>query len=91
MEFTEKIEKARAEFRTGRTRDVIWRQNQLRALCVMIEDNRKRIKTVLQNDLNKVDFEAEIEIMSVLSEAAEGNRLHFNLEVMSSNRVLSNR
>ena len=30
MEFGEKIEKAKAMFRQGRTRDLIWRQNQLR-------------------------------------------------------------
>jgi len=73
MEFTEKIESARAQFKSGRTRDVTWRQNQLRALCAMINDNMDRIKTVLQNDLNKIDFECEVECMSVLSEAAEGN------------------
>ena len=33
MEFGEKIEKAKAMFRQGRTRDLIWRQNQLRPGC----------------------------------------------------------
>ena len=31
MEFGEKIEKAKTMFRQGRTRDLIWRQNQLRS------------------------------------------------------------
>ena len=97
MEFGEKIEKAKAMFRQGRTRDLIWRQNQLRSggfprqynfqiitsvydenpfersLVLMLEENKERILTVLRNDLNKIDFEVEIELISVITEAAEGN------------------
>ena len=101
MEFGEKIEKAKAMFRQGRTRDLIWRQNQLRPGCfprtynfhiknsdiisannenpferslvLMLEENKERILTVLRNDLNKIDFEVEIELISVITEAAEGN------------------
>ena len=39
----------------------------------MLEENKERIQTVLRNDLNKIDFEVEIELISVITEAAEGN------------------
>ena len=102
MEFGEKIEKAKAMFRQGRTRDLIWRQNQLRSGCfprqyifqiktsvynenpferslvLMLEENKERILTVLRNDLNKIDFEVEIELISVITEAAEGNIIDLN-------------
>ena len=39
----------------------------------MLEENKERILTVLRNDLNKIDFEVEIELISVITEAAEGN------------------
>lgn len=71
MEHAEAIERARAAFRSGKTRDIVWRQNQLRALICMMEENMDRIRTVLRNDLNKVDVEVEIEVTSVHNEAAE--------------------
>ena len=74
MEHGEAVERARAAFKSGRTRDIIWRQNQLRALICLLDENTDRIRTVLRNDLNKVDVETEIEIMSVHNEAAEGRR-----------------
>ena len=47
----------------------------------MLEENKERILTVLRNDLNKIDFEVEIELISVITEAAEGNTLTlFDLE-----------
>ena len=72
MEHGEAVERARAAFKSGKTRDIIWRQNQLRALICLLDENTERIRTVLRNDLNKVDVETEIEIMSVHNEAAEG-------------------
>ena len=77
MEHGEAIERARAAFKSGRTRDIIWRQNQLRALICLLDENTDRIRTVLRNDLNKVDVETEIEIMSVHNEAAEGRSRFF--------------
>ena len=77
MEFGEKIEKAKNMFRQGRTRDLIWRQNQLRSLILMLEENKDRIQNNLRNDLNKVDFEVEVELISVITEAAEGKIFSF--------------
>lgn len=39
----------------------------------MLEENKERIQTVLRNDLNKIDFEVEVELISVITEASEGN------------------
>ena len=72
MEHAEAIERARNAFRSGKTRDLVWRQNQLRALICLLDENMDRIGTVLRNDLNKVDVETEIEVTSVHNEAAEG-------------------
>ena len=72
MEHAEAIERARNAFRSGKTRDLVWRQNQLRALICLLDENMDRIRTVLRNDLNKVDVETEIEVTSVHNEAAEG-------------------
>lgn len=71
MEFDETINGAKQFFKSGKTVDLQWRENQLRALSCLIEENRERIYTVLRNDLNKTDYESELyEITSVLNEIA---------------------
>jgi len=71
MEFDETINGAKRFFESGKTVDLQWRENQLRALACLIEENRDRIYTVLQNDLNKTEYEVDLyEITAVLNEIA---------------------
>jgi aldehyde dehydrogenase (NAD+) len=71
MEFDDTILSAKKFFKSGKTNDLEWRENQLRALMAMIEENRDRIFTCLRNDLNKTEYEAELyEITAVLNEVA---------------------
>lgn len=39
---------------TGRTRDIKWREQQLRALLTLLRDNKTEISDALYRDLHKV-------------------------------------
>lgn len=69
MDFDEVVNGSKQFFRAGKTSDLAWRENQLRAILAMLEENRDRINNVLQNDLNKTDYEIEVfEIMPLVNE-----------------------
>lgn len=63
------LEKQRAYFRTGKTKDLDFRKDQLKKLYQSIEEYEEEILDALQTDLNKVGFEAyATEIGLVLEE-----------------------
>lgn len=52
------VTRLRTTFDTGRTRDLDWRRDQLRALSRMLTDNEDALLTALAQDLGKPRFEA---------------------------------
>ena len=54
------VDRLRATFATGRTRDIEWRKRQLLQLQKMMEDNEPAIAAALAEDLDRNPFEAYI-------------------------------
>lgn len=52
------VARLRKTFTTGRTRDVRWRQAQLRAIEKMMAENEAQIAAALEQDLDRKPFEA---------------------------------
>lgn len=52
------VARLRKTFATGRTRDVRWRQAQLRAIEKMMAENEAQIAAALEQDLDRKPFEA---------------------------------
>ena len=64
------VARVRKTFATGRTRDVEWRKQQLRALERLVVDNEAAIADALHQDLGRNPFEAWLaDIASTASEA----------------------
>ena len=62
----------RKTFATGRTRDIEWRKQQLRALEKLVTDNEPAIAAALEQDLGRQPFEAWLaDIASTAGEAAD--------------------
>lgn len=49
----ESLAEVRKTFRSGKTRSVAWRKNQLRALKQLINDNEDKVSKALYDDLWK--------------------------------------
>ncbi|CAN0336751.1 aldehyde dehydrogenase family 3 member A2-like isoform X1 [Lampetra fluviatilis] len=56
-DFQEMVSRARQAFRTGRSRDIAFREEQLRALNQLMEENEKELCQSLYKDLHKCKFE----------------------------------
>ncbi|KAH7519963.1 hypothetical protein FEM48_Zijuj08G0093200 [Ziziphus jujuba var. spinosa] len=54
----ESLAEVRKTFRSGKTRSVSWRKNQLRALIQLINDNEDKVMKALYDDLGKHPVEA---------------------------------
>lgn len=54
----ESLAEVRKTFRSGKTRSVSWRKNQLRALIQLINDNEDKAMKALYDDLGKHPVEA---------------------------------
>ncbi|WP_029112122.1 aldehyde dehydrogenase family protein [Mycobacterium sp. URHB0044] len=66
------VARVRKTYATGRTRDVEWRKQQLRALERLVVDNEAAIADALHQDLGRNPFEAWLaDIASTASEAAD--------------------
>lgn len=52
------VTRLRSTFESGRTRDLDWRRDQLKALSTMLTDNEDAILAALAHDLGKPRFEA---------------------------------
>jgi aldehyde dehydrogenase (NAD+) len=64
------VARVRKTYATGRTRDVEWRKQQLRALEKLVVDNEAAIADALHQDLGRKPFEAWLaDIASTASEA----------------------
>lgn len=64
------IDKLRAVFATGRTKDLDWRRQQLKGLIRLLEDNEQELAEALSDDLGKPAMTAFLgEISPPLSEA----------------------
>jgi aldehyde dehydrogenase (NAD+) len=62
----------RKTFASGRTRDIEWRKQQLRALGKLVTENESAIAAALEEDLGRKPFEAWLaDIASVSAEASE--------------------
>ncbi len=62
----------RKTFASGRTRDIEWRKQQLRALEKLVTENESAIAAALEEDLGRKPFEAWLaDIASVSAEASE--------------------
>ena len=62
----------RATYATGRTRDIEWRRQQLRALERLVVDNETAIAAALKADLGRQPFEAWLaDVASTAAEAAD--------------------
>ncbi|KAH0522474.1 hypothetical protein TsFJ059_006308 [Trichoderma semiorbis] len=59
-DITAQYNKVRATFRSGRTKDVEYRKQQIRRLYWAIVDNAKLIELALNKDMGKSNFEANI-------------------------------
>lgn len=58
VQLEESLAELRQTFRSGVTRSVAWRKNQLRALIELLRDNQDRIFNALYQDLGKHPVEA---------------------------------
>ncbi len=56
--FEELLDKLRTTFRSGRTKSVEWRKDQLRAMVRMLEENEDAFAQALKDDLNRSPVEA---------------------------------
>ena len=52
------VRRLRQTYATGRTRNVEWRKEQLRALGTLMSDNEGAIADALEQDLGRSPFEA---------------------------------
>ncbi|KXS22136.1 aldehyde dehydrogenase [Gonapodya prolifera JEL478] len=59
-DFDKIISTARSTFLSGRTKSLVWRKQQLRALYKLIDENSRAIVAALQRDLNKPTTEATV-------------------------------
>ncbi|KAL6230146.1 hypothetical protein BDW75DRAFT_248930 [Aspergillus navahoensis] len=57
-DFQDAYKTVHATFRSNRTKDLAWRQWQLKQVWWMLADNEQRILEALKNDLNRHAFEA---------------------------------
>ena len=61
----------RKTFASGRTRDIEWRKQQLRALEKLVTENESAIAAALEEDLGRKPFEAWLaDVASVSAEAS---------------------
>lgn len=58
VDFTKVVAKARVVYKSGRTRDIAWRKQQLKQLLKLVEENEPAIAAALKIDLNKSSWEA---------------------------------
>lgn len=58
VEVEETVRDLRQYFKTGKTRSVTWRKNQLKALLNLIHENEDAISKALYQDLGKHPVEA---------------------------------
>jgi aldehyde dehydrogenase (NAD+) len=66
------VARVRKTFATGRTRDIEWRRQQLRALEKLVTENEAAIAEALAQDLGRKPFEAWLaDIASTAAEAAD--------------------
>ncbi len=66
------VARLRDTFATGRTRNLEWRKQQLKALGRMMADNEQAIAAALEEDLGRKPFEAWLaDIASVVGEAKD--------------------
>ncbi|MET4427543.1 MULTISPECIES: aldehyde dehydrogenase family protein [unclassified Mycolicibacterium] len=66
------VARVRKTFATGRTRDIEWRKQQLRALERLVTENESAIADALAQDLGRKPFEAWLaDIASTAGEAAD--------------------
>lgn len=70
------VTRLRTTFETGRTRDLDWRREQLRALSRMLTDNEQAILTALADDLGKPRFEAWAGDVAASANEADHLRKH---------------
>lgn len=57
-EIEDKLAELRHTFRSGITKSVAWRKNQLRAVIELLQDNEDKIFKALHQDLGKHPIEA---------------------------------
>lgn len=57
---SERLERAREAFKTGRTKDVSFRKSQLKALYSFLKENEMLIVSALQEDFKKPSFETRV-------------------------------
>ena len=63
------IEGAKSAFRSGKTKPLVWRVAQLKALLRMVQENQDAMVAALQIDLKRPEFESVLaEIMLTVSE-----------------------
>lgn len=71
------VERLRATFASGRTRDLDWRREQLAALAQLLRENEDAILDALRADLGKPEYEAWAG--DIASSATEADYLRKNL------------
>lgn len=59
-EAAEMVQALRKTFRSGKTRDIAWRKQQLHALKRMIEENDQAFVEAIQKDMGRSEFETTI-------------------------------
>lgn len=70
------VDRLRATFRSGRTRDLDWRRKQLAALSRMLRHNEDALLRALANDLGKPRFEAWAGDLAAAANEADHLRRH---------------
>ena len=70
------VTRLRTTFESGRTRDLDWRREQLRALSRMLTDNEQAILAALADDLGKPRFEAWAGDVAASANEADHLRKH---------------
>lgn len=65
-EIEDKLAELRQTFRSGITKSVAWRKNQLRALIELLQDNEDKIFKALHQDLGKHPVETYRDEASLL-------------------------
>lgn len=58
-------------FRTGKTRDIQFRREQLLSLAYLVQENREAIHEALRKDLGRSNYESEMYVGSVLCPALQ--------------------
>ncbi|KAJ4714276.1 Aldehyde dehydrogenase [Melia azedarach] len=71
VQLEESLAELRQTFRSGVTRSVAWRKNQLRALIELLRDNQDRIFNALYQDLGKHPVEAYRDEIGAIIKSAE--------------------